>query len=130
MPNRTPLPAQLKYTAEHEWLDLGDDAATVGITEFATDALGDLVYVDLPAVGTIVTAGETCGELESTKSVSDLYAPADGEIVEINEAVVAEPSLLNADPFKAWLFRLKVARTPDLLDATAYQALTEGEAGQ
>ena len=86
------------------------------------------MYVELPAVGDTVTGGESCGEIESTKSVSDLFAPADGEVLEINEAVVDDPGLLNTDPFeKGWLFRLKVTGTPDLLDATAYASLTGGE---
>ncbi|MGW7686646.1 glycine cleavage system protein GcvH [Kribbella sp. NPDC054772] len=122
-----PVPTDLKYTADHEWLTLDGDTATVGITAFAADALGDVVYVDLPIVGATVRAGAPCGEIESTKSVSDLNAPADGEVVEINHEVIADPSVLNTDPFQAgWLFRLKVSGTPDLLDATAYEALTGG----
>ncbi|NUS00335.1 MAG: glycine cleavage system protein GcvH [Kribbellaceae bacterium] len=122
------VPSNLKYTAEHEWLDLDGDIATVGITAFAADALGDVVYVDLPAAGTSVTAGDSCGEIESTKSVSDLFAPVDGEVVEINDAAVAEPGLLNSDPFESgWLFRMKVTGSGELLDATAYELLTRGE---
>ncbi|MFF0345144.1 glycine cleavage system protein GcvH [Kribbella sp. NPDC004875] len=121
------VPTDLKYTADHEWLSLDGGTATVGITAFAADALGDVVYVDLPIVGAAVRAGAPCGEIESTKSVSDLNAPADGEVVEINQEVIADPSVLNTDPFKAgWLFRLKVSGMPDLLDATAYEALTGG----
>lgn len=120
-------PQHLAYTSEHEWVDLSDSgAATVGVTKYAADALGDVVYVQLPAVGDQVTSGEPCGEIESTKSVSDLYAPADGEIVEINEAVVDTPELVNTDPFGAgWLFRVRVDGDPDLLDAAAYDALIE-----
>ncbi|WBQ04438.1 glycine cleavage system protein GcvH [Kribbella sp. CA-293567] len=122
------VPAHLKYTAEHEWLDLDGDIATIGITAFAADALGDVVYVDLPATGTIVTAGEACGEIESTKSVSDLFAPVDGEVVETNEAVASEPGVLNTDPFQSgWLFRLKVSDLGELLDAAAYESLIGGE---
>ncbi|MFE7213279.1 glycine cleavage system protein GcvH [Streptomyces sp. NPDC001698] len=121
------LPTDLNYTSDHEWIATGGDVSTVGVTAHAADALGDVVYLDLPAVGATIKAGETCGEIESTKSVSDLFAPADGEIVEINEAAVADPGLVNADPFGAgWLFRLRITGTPDLLDATAYAALTEG----
>lgn len=122
------VPSELKYTAEHEWLDLHGDVATVGITAFAADALGDVVYVDLPAVGTSITGGESCGEIESTKSVSELYAPADGEVVEVNDAVVDDPALLNNEPFKdGWLFRMKVSGSPELLDAAAYESLIGSE---
>src|SRR3954447_16351788 len=100
------IPTHLSYTAEHEWLDIHDDVATVGITAFAAEALGDIVYVDLPAVGSAVTAGESCGELESTQYVSALYPPANGEVLEINKAVIDDPSLLNIDPFgDGWLLR-------------------------
>jgi glycine cleavage system H protein len=120
-------PNHLKYTVEHEWLDTDGDLARVGITAFAADALGDVVFVELPAVGSKLTAGETCGELESTKSVSDLFAPADGEVLEINDAVVEEPGLINTDPFGAgWLLVMRVSGTPELLDAAAYDALVQG----
>ncbi|WGX99136.1 glycine cleavage system protein GcvH [Nocardioides sp. L-11A] len=122
-------PTHLQYTAEHEWIAVDaatSDLARVGVTAYAADALGDVVYVDLPQVGTGVTAGETCGELESTKSVSDLYAPVSGEIVEVNAAVDADPGLINSDPFgEGWLFVVKVADSPALLDAAAYEALLE-----
>lgn len=117
-------PTELKYTAEHEWLAVDGDTARVGVTAFAADALGDVVYVDLPAVGDTVTAGEACGELESTKSVSDLYAPVTGEVVAVNEAVDADPSLVNSDPFgEGWLFVVRFATAGALLDAAAYDAL-------
>lgn len=120
-------PTDLQYTAEHEWLAASGDTAKVGVTAYAADALGDVVYVDLPAVGTVVTAGEPCGELESTKSVSDLYAPVTGEVVEVNEAVDADPSLVNSDPFGAgWLFVVKVTATGELMDAAAYDTLIAG----
>lgn len=120
-------PTELKYTAEHEWLAVDGDTARVGVTAFAADALGDVVYVDLPAVGDTVTAGEACGELESTKSVSDLYAPVTGEVVAVNDAVDADPSLVNSDPFgEGWLFVVRFAATGDLLDAAAYDALVAG----
>jgi glycine cleavage system H protein len=119
-------PTNLQYTAEHEWIAVDGDNAKVGVTAYAADALGDVVYVDLPAVGTAVTAGESCGELESTKSVSDLYAPVTGEIVEVNAAVDADPSLINSDPFgEGWLFVVKVTETGELLDAAGYEALLE-----
>ncbi|MCR1783283.1 glycine cleavage system protein GcvH [Nocardioides carbamazepini] len=118
-------PTNLQYTAEHEWVALDGDLAKVGVTAYAADALGDVVYVDLPQLGATVTAGESCGELESTKSVSDLYAPVTGEIVEVNDAVDADPSLVNSDPFGAgWLFVVKVSAPGDLIDAAAYEALT------
>lgn len=120
----------LKYTAEHEWVALSGDVATVGITDYAADKLGDVVYVDLPAVGTTVTAGAVCGEIESTKSVGELYAPLTGEVVEINDAVVDDPSQVNADAFGAWLVKIQVdpADADALLDRAAYVALTGGEA--
>ncbi|MER5972991.1 glycine cleavage system protein GcvH [Streptomyces sp. NPDC002055] len=121
------LPPDLHYTRDHEWIASEGDVSTVGVTAHASDALGDVVHLDLPAVGTTITAGEVCGEIESTKSVSDLFAPADGEVLEINEAAVTDPGLVNSDPYGAgWLFRMRITRTPDLLDATAYAALTEG----
>ncbi|MEW2293919.1 glycine cleavage system protein GcvH [Streptomyces sp. NPDC006743] len=118
-------PQQLRYSKEHEWLSPAEDGvATVGITEFAANALGDVVYADLPAVGSTVTAGETCGELESTKSVSDLYSPVSGEITEINQDVVDDPSLVNSAPFEGgWLFKVRLTEEPaDLLSADEYTA--------
>ncbi|OKI09217.1 glycine cleavage system protein H [Streptomyces sp. CB02923] len=120
-------PQQLRYSKEHEWLSAGEEGvSTIGITEHAANALGDVVFVQLPAVGDTVTAGETCGELESTKSVSDLYSPVDGEVTEINEDVVSDPSLVNTAPFEGgWLFKVKVSGEPDdLLTADEYTAFT------
>ncbi|MFD0153995.1 glycine cleavage system protein GcvH [Streptomyces sp. NPDC055721] len=122
-------PQQLRYTKEHEWLSAAEDGvATVGITEFAANALGDVVYADLPDVGSTVTAGETCGELESTKSVSDLYSPVSGEVVAANQDVVDDPSLVNTAPFEGgWLFKVRVAGEPDeLLSADEYTAFSAG----
>ncbi|MEU3709575.1 glycine cleavage system protein GcvH [Streptomyces catenulae] len=122
-------PQHLRYSKEHEWLsDAEGGVSTVGITEHAANALGDVVYVDLPKVGDTITAGETCGELESTKSVSDLYAPVDGEITEVNEGVTDDPSLVNTAPFEGgWLFKVKVTAVPDdLLSADEYTAFTAG----
>ncbi|AZM59916.1 MULTISPECIES: glycine cleavage system protein GcvH [unclassified Streptomyces] len=122
-------PQQLRYSKEHEWLTAAEDGvSTVGITEHAANALGDVVFVDLPAVGSTVTAGETCGELESTKSVSDLYSPVSGEVTEVNEDVVADPSLVNSAPFEGgWLFKVRVTDEPaDLLTADEYDAHTAG----
>ena len=119
----------LQYTAEHEWIARDGDIATVGITDFAADQLGDIVYVDLPSVGSTVTAGQVFGEIESTKSVSELYAPVSGEVVEVNDAIDAEPEAVNADAFAAWLIRVRVSDEPaGLLDRAAYTALT-GAAG-
>jgi glycine cleavage system H protein len=122
------VPRDRQYTAEHEWLSLSDGVATVGITDFAAQALGEIVYMQVPSAGSSLTAGEACGEIESTKSVSELHSPADGEVVEVNEAAVADPALLNTDPFGAgWLFRLRVSDLPELLDADGYLALTTAE---
>jgi glycine cleavage system H protein len=119
----------LTYTAEHEWISLDGDVATVGITDFAADKLGDVVFVDLPGVDSGVTAGEVCGEIESTKSVGELYAPLTGDVVAINDAVVDDPSLVNSDPYgDGWLVKLRVdaSAIDGLLDRAAYVALTEG----
>lgn len=118
------VPTDRVYTAEHEWLDAADPAA-VGITAHASDALGDVVFVDLPKVGRVVTAGEVFGEIESTKSVSDLYAPAGGEIVAVNDALADDPGLVNRDPYgEGWLVRMKVSEPGTTMDADAYRALT------
>ncbi len=119
------IPADLKYTSDHEWIRLDGDVATVGITAFAAEALGDVVYVDLPQAGSAIASGDPCGEVESTKSVSDLYAPVTGEVAEVNAEVVDDPSLVNAEPFaRGWLFRVKVeGDLGELLDADAYAAV-------
>jgi len=118
------LPTDRAYTAEHEWIDAGEPA-TVGITRHAADALGDVVYVDLPEVGRSVTAGQVFGEIESTKSVSDLYAPSGGEIVAVNGALADDPGLINRDPFgEGWLIRLRVTDPGPTMDADAYRTLT------
>jgi glycine cleavage system H protein len=102
------------------------ELATVGVTQYAADALGDVVYVGLPAIGAVLTAGQACGEIESTKSVSDLNAPADGEVVESNQDVVDNPGTVNADPYEGgWLFRMRISGTPLLMDASAYQRLID-----
>jgi glycine cleavage system H protein len=111
----------LKYTAEHEWMDVAGTIATVGITAYAAEKLGDVVYVDLPAVGSTVTAGRVVGEIESTKSVGELFAPVDGTVVERNEAVIASPELVNSDPFGAgWLIKVEFAELPELLSFQQY----------
>ncbi|PYY38176.1 MULTISPECIES: glycine cleavage system protein GcvH [unclassified Curtobacterium] len=116
----------LQYTKDHEWILVEGDVVTVGITDHAAEQLGDVVYVELPAVGTTTTAGEQLGEIESTKSVGELFAPIEGEVVEVNEAVVATPDTVNHDPFGAgWLVKLKVDGTSfpeDLMDHDTYRA--------
>jgi glycine cleavage system H protein len=121
-------PDDLKYTQEHEWVRSpgeSEGSVRVGITHFAQDALGDIVYVSLPAVGDAVTAGAACGELESTKSVSDVYAPVDGDVVAVNEGLDTTPELVNSDPYGAgWLYELvpsNAAALDDLMDAATYQ---------
>ena len=127
------FPDDLKYTAEHEWVRTPGESAgsvRVGITDYAQDALGDIVYVQLPEVGETVTAGAAVGELESTKSVSDVYSPVTGEVVARNDALDATPELVNSDPYgDGWLFEVVVdasADGVDLLDAAAYQQLISG----
>ena len=126
-------PDHLKYTAEHEWVRTPGEtegSVRIGITHFAQDALGDIVYVSLPEVGDTVQAGGTCGELESTKSVSDVYAPVSGEVVATNAALDATPELVNSDPYgDGWLFEVVTsddAATDGLMDAAAYQATLDG----
>ncbi len=121
-------PQDLRYTAEHEWVRVGSDGVVrVGITAYAQDALGDVVYVSLPSVGDSVNAGDTCGEVESTKSVSDLYAPLSGEVVAVNEALESAPELVNSDPYgQGWMYDVKVTDAgpvESLLDLDAYRAL-------
>jgi glycine cleavage system H protein len=121
-------PQDLRYTAEHEWVRLGSEGVVrVGITAFAQDALGDVVYVSLPAVGDSLGAGDSCGEVESTKSVSDLYAPVSGEVVAINAILDSAPELVNTDPYgEGWMYDVKLTdegATGALLDLTAYRAL-------
>lgn len=122
-------PDDLKYTSEHEWVREPGEAegsVRIGITHYAQDALGDIVYVSLPEVGETVDAGSTCGELESTKSVSDVYAPVSGEVVARNDALDATPELVNSDPYGGgWLFEVAPSdrsQLDGLLDATAYEA--------
>jgi glycine cleavage system H protein len=121
-------PQDLRYTAEHEWVRVGSGGVVrVGITAFAQDALGDVVYVSLPAVGDTVAAGDSCGEVESTKSVSDIFAPVSGEIVAVNETLDTAPELVNTDPYgEGWMYEVSLAdagATESLLDLEAYRAL-------
>ena len=122
-------PADLKYTAEHEWVRVDGETVRLGITDYAQEALGDIVFVTLPAVGTEVTAGQSFGEVESTKSVSDVYAPLAGTVTAVNEALDANPELVNSDPYgEGWMVEIRPAAgalaTAALLDAAAYEALT------
>jgi len=123
------FPEGLRYSKEHEWVRVDGGRATVGITDYAQDALGDVVYVDLPEVGATVAANDSCAEVESTKSVSEIYAPVSGTILEVNEALRERPELINQEPFGGgWLFvvELSVAGELDaLLDAPAYRTLVE-----
>lgn len=115
----------LQYTAEHEWVLVDGSVATVGITAFAAQQLGDIVYVDLPKVGSSLAAGSIVGEIESTKSVGELFAPVDGTVVEVNQAVVDAPELVNSDPLgEGWLIKVEFATLPELLTAEQYAALT------
>ncbi len=114
----------LKYTSEHEWLDVQGDIATVGITAYAAEKLGDVVFVDLPSIGATVASGRVVGEIESTKSVGELFAPVDGIVTEINDAVVASPELVNSDPFgEGWLIKVSFTELPTLLSFDEYTAL-------
>ncbi|MGL3149750.1 glycine cleavage system protein GcvH [Microbacterium sp. A82] len=119
----------LKYTEEHEWLAVDGTTVTIGITDYAAEKLGDVVFVELPDVGTELEAGTVVGEVESTKSVGEIYAPLAGTVTEVNEAVVDDPSLVNSAPFEGgWLIKMSVAdgAADALLDRDAYVALTEG----
>lgn len=122
------LPEGLLYSVEHEWVRVEGARAVVGITDFAQDSLGDVVYVSLPQVGASLTAGAVCGEIESTKSVSDVYAPLSGTVVDVNSSLEAAPELLNSDPYgEGWLVAIQIsdpAETEGLLDSSAYEALT------
>ena len=121
-------PEDLRYTEAHEWVrTIGDDTVRVGITDYAQAQLGDVVYVDLPAVGDTLTAGSPCGEVESTKSVSEIYAPVSGEVVAVNGDLEGSPELVNSGPYgEGWMFEVRTDGAPadGLLDAAAYRSLT------
>lgn len=123
-------PSDLRYTKEHEWVKIeSDDVVVFGITDFAQSALGDVVFASLPKVGASLTAGQTCGEVESTKSVSDIYCPVTGVVKEINEKLANNPEILNSDPYGAgWMVKLSgfsKTQVETLLDAAGYQKITE-----
>jgi len=122
------IPSHLRYSAEHEWVD-ESSPVKVGLSAVAVDALGDVVYLDLPEAGSTVTAGEVCGEVESTKSVSELFAPVSGTVVDVNAAVVDEPGLVNSDPYgDGWLFTVEVTGEGELLTAEQYERAQEEQA--
>jgi glycine cleavage system H protein len=117
--------SELHYTAEHEWVLVEGNVATIVITQFAADQLGDIVYVDLPKVGATIAEGKIVGEIESTKSVGELFAPVNGTVLEANQAVVATPELVNSDPLgEGWLVKVEFETLPAFLDLAAYTALT------
>jgi len=125
------IPGELRYTAEHEWVRVDDtDHVTVGITYYAQDSLGDIVFVSLPEVGAVVQAGESCGEVESTKSVSELFAPLDGQVLEVNGSLESDPAVINTEPYgEGWLMRLTVtepSQIDGLLSASEYEGMTQG----
>ncbi|HEV7524671.1 MAG TPA: glycine cleavage system protein GcvH [Acidimicrobiia bacterium] len=124
------IPEDLRYSPEHEWVRLTGSVARIGITDFAQDSLGDVVFVQLPDVGLDAVAGASVSEIESTKSVSDVYVPVTGVVSAVNEALADQPELVNRDPYgEGWMFELEVSETSDLdglLDAAGYRALTEG----
>ena len=125
------VPDDLRYTKDHEWIRVEGARSTVGITDFAQDALGDVVFVELPAVGTVLTQGQTFGVVESNKTVSDLFAPVSGTVEAVNEELRTRPELVNQEPYGAgWMIRLTVGGgTDDLLDAAAYRAHVEAQSG-
>ncbi len=119
-------PTDLKYTKDHEWIRLGGGAAQVGITDYAQKQLGDVVYLELPQVGRTLKKGEVFGTIESVKAVSELYSPVDGEVTEINSALVQNPENVNKDPHASWMIAVKVTGGDgDLIDAAAYTDLTK-----
>lgn len=130
--SQTAIPDDRSYTEEHEWVSLlpgaalPDEPVRVGVTSIATESLGELVYVDLPDVGSEIVAGQSCGEVESTKTVSELYPPVTGRVVEVNDAVAADPSIITADPYgQGWLFTVYATATGTLLTAHEYAEKNE-----
>lgn len=122
----TLVPEDLRFTAEHEWIaETGDGTVRFGITDYAQDSLGDIVYVDLPSVGQSLTAGQACGEVESTKSVSEIYAPVSGEVVAVNGVLADAPETVNSEPYaQGWMVEVRLSADPEgTLDAAAYRAL-------
>ena len=123
------IPAELSYTTSHEWVSVEDDVYTIGLTDFAQDALGDLVFVNLPQEGDEVVTGEAFADVESVKAVSDVFSPVTGVVVEVNEDLLDAPESINEDPYDAWFVRVgEVTEVGELLDADAYEAHCEQEA--
>ena len=121
-------PADLKYTKDHEWIRLAGEIAEIGITDFAQDQLGDVVFVELPDPGRTVTAGESFGTIESVKAVSELFAPMSGEVIEVNPALKDHPEAVNAQPYETWMVKVRLSdpqAAASLLDSTQYEALTK-----
>ena len=120
-------PSDLRYTSDHEWVRIEGDVATIGITDYAQDALGDVVFVQLPSAGSTVKATASISEVESTKSVSDIYAPLSGEVIEVNDALEGDPSVLNSDAYgKGWIFKVRISDPSEistLLSASDYEDL-------
>ena len=122
------FPAELKYTKDHEWMKMEGDVAVIGISDFAQDALGDVVFINLPEVGDTVTAGESFGDVESVKAVSDVNSPVTGVIVAVNEDLADSPENLNSDPYGSWIIKVEnITETEQLLDAAAYEAFCAEE---
>ena len=121
-------PVELKYTKDHEWIKMEGDIAVIGISDFAQDALGDVVFINLPEVGDAVTAGEAFGDVESVKAVSDVNSPVTGVVVEVNEDLADSPENLNSDPYGSWIIKVeKITETEELMDAAAYEAFCAEE---
>jgi len=122
------FPAELKYSKSHEWIKMEGDVAVIGISDFAQDALGDVVFINLPEEGDAVTAGESFGDVESVKAVSDIVCPVSGTIVAVNEDIADSPEVLNSDPYGSWLIKVEgITETEELLDAAAYEAFCAEE---
>ena len=122
------FPAELKYTKDHEWLKMEGETAVIGISDFAQDALGDVVFINLPEVGDTVTAGESFGDVESVKAVSDVNSPVTGVVVAVNEELSDSPENLNSDPYGSWIIKVEqITETEELLDAAAYEAFCAEE---
>ena len=121
-------PVELKYTKDHEWIKMEGDIAVIGISDFAQDALGDVVFINLPEVGDAVTAGEAFGDVESVKAVSDVNSPVTGVIVAVNEDLADSPENLNSDPYGSWIIKVEqITETEELMDAAAYEAFCAEE---
>jgi len=121
-------PQNLKYTKDHEWIDLDGDRGKIGVTDFAQQQLGDVVYLELPEIGTRLEAGQSFGTIESVKAVSELYAPVSGEVVEVNDALTQKPELVNSDPHASWMVVIKLSKLDEigaLLNATQYEDATK-----